>query len=462
MGSRWPDAPWALGLIVAVVAAATATSAAWAWLLVPPVVVVSALAGRHLASLRTALLAFAVAAVVGLVAAVAQRGVAAWTPVLGVLIATGLEVVLPWWLGRSRRLRLEHARRERTVLAEQARSQERARIAADMHDSLGHELALMALRSGALELDPSATERQRSSAAAVRTSAVAATERLHEIIGVLREEVGPPDPLPQDDDVEALVRRARAAGVDVDLRRRSGSGGGLSLTARQVVHRVVQEALTNAAKHAPGEQVVVEVDEAVDPVAVSVRSDLSRHAHPAPVGGGRGLCALEERLRLVGGSLRAAADQGAFWVRAEVPRETRSGGQHRGSDPGWSPAVQQLRRQRRRSLARTSALPVLLAFVVLAALLGVQAVTVWQTALHPNAYAALRVGQSYDEVRKVLPPDSQDEPPPVLAVPPAPVGAICRYFQARAHVLDVSQDMYQLCFREDSLVFKDHLLPRPT
>ncbi|QFG19815.1 histidine kinase [Actinomadura sp. WMMB 499] len=118
-----------------------------------------------------------------------------WFPSTVWLVLLG---VLPWLMGRYWRQyrelvragweRAERLEREQRIIAERERLRERARIARDMHDSLGHELALIAVRAGALQVADGLTERHRRAAAELRAGAAEATEHLREIIGVLRED----------------------------------------------------------------------------------------------------------------------------------------------------------------------------------------------------------------------------------------------------------------------------------
>ncbi len=297
---------------------ATDALPAWRQLLYPALAVLVYLHGRHLPVRRGGLVVGAVAAVGVVIAAVRV-----WEGV-GALASLGLCVVLPWLaglfrrqqaeliaLGRERIVQLERAQE---LVAERARLRERARIAADMHDSLGHELALIALRAGALELTAD-SESTRQAAVGLRESAVTATDRLRHTVGVLREgataSVEPPD-----ETVESLVERAAGAGLRVDLTR-TGDSTPLPPLADRAVHRVVQEALTNAARHAPGAPVAVRVALTADEVLVTV----SNPVDTTPEGGGSGLAGLAERVRLLGGALRAGAGDGRFTVAARLPRE---------------------------------------------------------------------------------------------------------------------------------------------
>ncbi|MEV0651154.1 histidine kinase [Phytomonospora sp. NPDC050363] len=268
-----------------------------------------------------------------LVAAVAGVGFAfadPWDWFTG-SVAFVLGIVLPWFAGRFRRQqveliaagreRVEALEREQALIAADARRRERERIAADMHDSLGHELALIALRAGLLELTPGLGEEQSRAVGELRAAAGSATERLRQTIGLLREDAEP-SVIPADESVEDLVERARAAGLDVTLDRDAGVPPSGTLADR-ALHRVVQESLTNAAKHAPGARVRVRVTHTADGTHVLVRSPLVPEARQG-AGGGQGLIGLAERVRLAGGTFEAGPAGGDFRVTAVLPMEESS------------------------------------------------------------------------------------------------------------------------------------------
>ncbi|MFI9010855.1 sensor histidine kinase [Actinosynnema sp. NPDC053489] len=316
---------------------------AWRQLLYPVLAVSAYLVGRWLPVRRGGLVVGAVAA-----AGVVVGAVRVWEGV-GAVASLGLCVVLPWLAGLFRRqqaeliARLEQARE---LVADRARLRERARIAADVHDSLGHELALIALRAGALELTADA-EPTRRAAAGLRESAVTATDRLRRAVGVLRE--GATAVEPPDEGVEALVARAVGAGLPVTFSR-TGDGAALPPLVARAAHRVVQEALTNAARHAPGAPVAVDLAVTAAEARITVTNPTTppgRTSNPDPTGrrdradqpaarpggdatgrvgqvpenGGSGLVGLAERVRLVGGTLRSGVVDGRFVVTARLPRE---------------------------------------------------------------------------------------------------------------------------------------------
>ncbi|GGL01765.1 hypothetical protein Sme01_46380 [Sphaerisporangium melleum] len=332
-----PPMTWRNRAILAVIAQAGVVNGlhldqvpAWRQLLFAVLVVAAYLHGRHLLERRDWLL-LAVAAAQGAVFAVPDF----WNGATA-MMALGVFVALPWLAGRFRgqqaelvlaaRDRVARLEREQELVAERAALRERARIAADMHDSLGHELALIALRAGALELAPGLTGPAREAAASLRASAVTATDRLRHTIGVLRETTTPQGAgeipsraptEPPDETVEALVGRARDAGMVVELRR-DRQPAALPALVDRAVHRVVQESLTNAARHAPGADVLVHLAQAADEVAVTVRNSAAR-AEPVPSGGGSGLAGLRERVRLLGGTLCAGPHGDGFAVTARLP-----------------------------------------------------------------------------------------------------------------------------------------------
>ncbi|MEU4426374.1 histidine kinase, partial [Actinoplanes sp. NPDC024001] len=312
---RWP-VPTALGVL-----AATAVD----WRLFVAVLVLAYPAGRHQPLGRAASGGFAAVLIAGAGAQVLQSiylyASLVWT---AGAIVFGL---FPALVGAFRRLQAELVRagweqaaqleREQRVVAEQARLRERARIAQDMHDSLGHELSLVALRAGALELAGDLPPRHRAAASELRAGVTTAAERLSEIIGLLRDEADPA-PLDAAGSIADLVARAAASGVPVVL---DGEPGELAPMQHRAAYRVVQESLTNAAKHAVGAPVRVRLARHDDELLVTVRNEApARPAAAPPPYGGRGLTGLRERAGLAGGVLRAGPlPDGGFEVTARLP-----------------------------------------------------------------------------------------------------------------------------------------------
>ncbi|GAB7192995.1 histidine kinase [Kineococcus sp. NUM-3379] len=406
--------------------------------------------------------------------------------------------VVPWLLGRAwaqrRRLleaqweTVERVERERRLVAQEARLRERTRIAEDVHDGLGHDLSLIALRAGALELDAALPPAQRRAAAELRVSAAAAVERLGAVVGLLREE-GTPAPLGTGTSVAGLVGGARASGMDVTLHGADPADDllhGSDPAVAAAATRIVQESLTNAARHAPGAPVDVRVERRGDRLAVEVVSGPAA-GEPAGGGGGRGLHALRERARLVGGRLEAGpleagvhgsgvhgsgTPEGGFAVRADLP--VRATGPARPDAPPadvpapGAPGADLVRRLRlaqqraSRRLAVAVAVPVG-AVLLLAAALQTDTLVATHRSVLPRAdYERLRVGQPATEVVAWLPGDQVPRLSPgveaAAAADPAPAGSVCVHHAVTADLLsDRAGDVYRLCFRGDRLVSKDLL-----
>ncbi|MDI3417264.1 sensor histidine kinase [Streptomyces luteolus] len=372
---------------------------------------------------------------------------------LTLLLTLATLVFVPWLAGRCVRqygqlvrsgwelaARLE---REQQVIADRERLRERSRIAADMHDSLGHELALIAVRAAALEVDPALPERQQAAARELRESTAAATSRLRDVIGVLRTDAAPPFS-PTDETVAQLVERARESGLAVTLNDQPG-GPSLSPMTDRAVHRVVQECLTNAAKHAPGAEVTVQV-ERVGPL-VQVRSVNSSSAAASSVARtGSGLVGLDERVRLAGGTLTYGAAEGRFSVTAELPA---AGGPACAVDPSAAAlALAQARARVRRRVRQALLAPVVVlgALAILAS--GLWLLTETRSVLDRSTYDTLHIGDSRSDVDRHLPAFTMDGGPD--GPERVPAGQECVYYRAEAF----TDTAYRLCFADGRLVSK--------
>ncbi len=417
-----------------------------------PMVLLGYPAGRRMASLSLALWVFTVVAFTGLALAFwrSPDPLAAW---LSLVQAALLASVLPWSVGRYRRQRAEQREREREIAVEQARLRERARIARDMHDSLGHELALIALHGGALELAADLTDERRRAIAELRAGAVRATDRLHEIVRVLGSAAAAAELLPADESIDALVRRATAAGLRVRLRH-VGPVPDWSPMAGQAAHRVVQESLTNAARHAPGAPVTVTIARQDTGARVEV-------VNPAPVrpgrgsGTGQGLIGLDERVRLAGGRLAAGPLPDGGWAVAVVLPD--GDGPRRGDGGPFGSELRAGTRPARRRRLPAAALPLGIGLALVVAVAVVQVLTVTRTGLSHDRYDELRLGQPRAQLEPLLPAREFGEAPRVLAGTPPPPAASCVYYNAGSGRLDLDPDLYRLCFADGVLVSKDRL-----
>jgi signal transduction histidine kinase len=262
------------------------------------------------------LLALATPAVVGAIETRGNISVGIWL----------LGIAFPWAIGRAilrqgkLAAQLEATRRE---LAQQAMLEERRRIARDVHDFVGHGLAAMMLQVTSarhvLRRDPAAAEEALHSAEDVGRRSM--TE-LRRTVALLRsdDDVGVHPPVPSATEIPGLVDRARAGGLAVTLQMRGdlasiGPGVGLA------VYRIAQEALANAARHAPKAQTALELE--VADAQVSLRAATRGPILPAPEGEGQrsryGLIGMRERASALGGELAAGPVAGGWLVSCHLP-----------------------------------------------------------------------------------------------------------------------------------------------
>jgi signal transduction histidine kinase len=225
--------------------------------------------------------------------------------------------------------RVAHAEATQKLLATQARQAERARIATEMHDVLGHRVSLMALQAGALEIRPDLPpEEVRATAGLIRITARQALTELRDVIGVLRdgeEPDAPRAPQPTLSDVRRLVGEYRQAGLDVQLDMRVVTPEAVPGPLGRDTYRIVREALTNVSKHAHGMAATVSVcGQAGDGLQVTVRNQMlvpppRPQGQAAPGQIGSGLAALAERVAVAGGSLQhGPAPDGDFVLAATL------------------------------------------------------------------------------------------------------------------------------------------------
>jgi signal transduction histidine kinase len=222
-------------------------------------------------------------------------------------------------------LRARELEEERELFAVQSVRYERARIARELHDIVAHCVSLMVVQASAgahlARRDPDSAEEAFESISEAARQAESEIERLVELLDSSSLAV-PPAGLRI---IEELVGRVRASGLDVSCQF-SGDGDDLSEEAADAAYRLVQEALTNAMKHAPGAPIEVTVDGEVDAVEIRVVNQ------PAPgvflgleaAGGGHGLVGMRERVARCGGTFDTAPTADKGWqVVARLPRRPR-------------------------------------------------------------------------------------------------------------------------------------------
>ena len=283
----------------------------------------------------------AVASAAALSGALLYAALTARNPMLAQEVVVGfLPLVAGWFTGDSvaaRRRYLaglaEQAERARVTEAERAHQQlreERVRIARELHDVVAHTLAVITVQAGVgRRLMARRPEQASMALESIETIGRTAQEELRVVLGLLRDEenrTAALAPAPGLVDVKELVETVRASGTPVDLHM-SGTDRPLSPALELTVYRVVQEALTNVVKHAPGARAAVALAVSDYEILLDVTNDGAPAGPPADVGErdagtGLGIVGMRERIAAFGGRLAAEplGDRG-FRVSAQVPIE---------------------------------------------------------------------------------------------------------------------------------------------
>lgn len=230
-------------------------------------------------------------------------------------------------LAERQRKQAERQRERNAVL------EERTRIAREMHDVVAHHMSMIAVQAETAPYRvPDLPSPAQKEFASLSEAAREALTEMRRLLGVLRSETTVADnskkteagripelaPQPRLGDVPELVRTARRAGARVDLDMPE-SGRLLPSSVGLAAYRIVQESLSNAARHAPGAKISVVIEEDPSFVSVTVTNEPPDDPPPPADGTGQGLTGMRERVALLGGDLSAGPESGGFAVRALLP-----------------------------------------------------------------------------------------------------------------------------------------------
>jgi len=331
----------ALAAAVVVVLAATALPAAYVFTGIG--VLVCAYTVATLLPRRSAIAALAVAAAAHAAGGIVSAELGGWlhlvatfwaysggVPLNIVLISLG-SLAIPGLVGlyvqTTRAYAAELAARvnrleeERELRAAAAAAEERTRIARELHDVAAHDLSAIVVQAGAadrlLDRDPART---REALRSIRAQGRRTLTAMRELVGIMR---APADVVPSLSTVDELVSAARDTGMSVTLSV-TGTAAPLSPAVDVAAYRLVQEALTNARRHAPGAEVEVCVAHRVAEIALSVHNGPTGRPPGKPDGGGHGLVGMRERVRHCGGELLVGPTEAGGWqVSARLPLTRR-------------------------------------------------------------------------------------------------------------------------------------------
>jgi signal transduction histidine kinase len=261
-----------------------------------------------------------------------------WVDVTVVVLTAVAMSIFGMYVGSRRELlwslrdRAEQAERQQELRVAQARARERERIAREMHDVLAHRISLVTMHAGALayrtDLPP---EQVRETAQLISAKAHEALVDLREVLGTLRQSE-PTRPQPTLAELPELIEEASHGGMHVIFDSTVQDPSAVPERIGRTVYRLVQEALTNARKHAPGSAVAVAVDGTVGTgltVAVhnarangGIDGRVAGTNGAAPPGSGLGLVGMRERVELAGGRLEVRGDSRTFALEGWLPWPT--------------------------------------------------------------------------------------------------------------------------------------------
>jgi signal transduction histidine kinase len=233
-----------------------------------------------------------------------------------VLLAVAL-LVASWAVAEALRSRRDQQRNRVTA----AVTEERLRIARELHDVVAHSMSLIAVQAGVgahvIKADPAAAEQALG---VIADASRKALEETRSMLGMLRDEDedGTRPPTQGLDDLPALVDDVKAAGLNVTLTR-DGGPTDLNAAVSLAAYRMVQESLTNVIKHSAAEAATVRVKVHDRELDIEVRDPGPRRGASSASDGGHGLMGLDERARLVGGTLEHGAEGDGFRVHASLP-----------------------------------------------------------------------------------------------------------------------------------------------
>lgn len=327
---RWP----LVAAVLSVLAAFTLqwltpaiTSAPWPWTVTAEIMqffVVFLLALRTVWQVATATLLASVAGstVVAFVYGAGLADTAAVDNIVFVSIGAGvlgIGITVRQW----RRIRAQLVREQRISAEELSRrvvAEERTRLARDLHDVIAHSMSVISVQAASAParlggVEPRTAEEFADIAAQART----ALREMRVLLGALRDdEAAPVEPQRGIADVAVLLRQTAQAGADVRLDWQGPRSPRLTAVADLAAYRVVQEAVSNALRHAPGSPITVTVDVGERGLGIRVRNAPGSSPATDVAGGGHGLVAMSERVRSAGGVVHAhPTSDGGFEVAAE-------------------------------------------------------------------------------------------------------------------------------------------------
>jgi signal transduction histidine kinase len=321
---------------------------------------------------------------------------------------------------------------------------ERMTLAAEMHDGLGHSLTLIAVRLGQLSLKPTLSQEDRTEVAGIREIAADASDDLGLAVRLLRETDASDWKLPT---IEDAVEGARRAGIQVDTDVDDALAEDAGEETANAVTRVIQEGLTNAAKHAGGQPVFIRVRIHGEKVVARISNPLpEKKESPRTSEPGFGLAGLRHRATMLGGRLDVDASAAAYTLTLTLPLNARPSADRDDRDPG-APDI--LAEEDEAAVLHASAtraaiaVPVAIAGALVFVATGYFVLANTLPVLSPSDFAQISVGDDQATVEYSLPArDMLDAPRDEF---PALPQEECRYVEAEVSFFE-RVDVHVVCF----------------
>ncbi|THV28372.1 sensor histidine kinase [Glycomyces paridis] len=389
--------------------------------------------------------AVAVCAAAGALAEVAALGW--WAATGSTLVFLGLQftvVALVWFAVLV--LRYRGFRRDyEQAIAVNAVLADRSRLTEEMHDALGHDLSVIALKAGALQVQTTGAVQEQ--AADIRRDVEHAVQELRRALAAAREPEAP-------ESVEAMIDRLAASGAVIV--RRGEVPTRLHPVADRTLYRVVREALTNALRHAPGQAVAVTFGGTAEAVEVEVRNRVpaAEDREARSTAAATGLGALRRRVAVAGGRLEAkverrgteggeiesgevkggVAEGGEFTVTAQIPRRPRP-----------APSVSGTRRSPLWRTVRSGLAPACVALVVL---MGFYTWATHDDVIEEGDFDLLQAGMAAAEAERLLP--ARQAPVRLVPAPAHEPEWSCAYYTDGNFPLGLA--VFEVCFHDGAVV----------
>lgn len=355
-----------------------------------------------------------------------------WQDGLSALVFSTGSLGVPWLCGLAvqliRRTRLQ-AKEHAAEIYRSRRAGERLALAENLHDELGHALSLVALTLARLEVDPTMPPDTRASVSTARSQLSEAVGRLGESVSILREGEAVPQPRPAE--FMALIREARAAGASITLNGVDELSA-VSVEGRSLLSRVLQEALTNAARHAPGVPVEVSIAAAGPGVTMTVQNDvIPGFEHGEPLSSGTGLESLSDHVSNAGGWMDSGISGNEFAVEVFLPDSVDTHVGKLDDEPG---------RPVRRTIFAILAGTASVALVVLGGLQVFSQSMQKEAMMDAEDFARVHVGDRAESLHDFL-PHRELSPRPASAP-----GIDCHDYAVTASLFDdAAGDAYRIC-----------------